>query len=291
METMGKAAPAAEAVSAARQADKRRLVLAVQQAGGAAQWLRQVAPNLADGCPPESSEVDLARETIAFYEGASSREARCVKCPKHGGACEKDGVPLPEGVRPMWIDGRLTARQCGRWPEYIVRRRLIAAGVPRAYASLKLAEYQGGDHPLNLAIEFQQYAAETDRYLVLHGTGSGHTTLAVGALRNLKRKHPRLILNYTSCAHLDRLLKSFYENKGDEPDPLEGFRLADIGVIELGDLKGMPSFMAKALRDAMSERLEQERSTMVTTFSALRELTSTFGFLRSERVQTCQLSL
>lgn len=252
-------------------------------------YLQAVSSNLAPVVPPTVSVEEFARGSNDRDQAQAERRlALCAKCPAHGGACERHIDFAPGGDQPYWDAPKkmLLWKQCDRWPEYRLRRKLGAAGVKDRLIGARFATYEERTRELGDARYIAEQYIEvfnldaTPLNLMLYGpTGTGKSHLAVACMAALfvakKIRGPF----FAYAPDLIEAIRRAEFSEGDEDDDFAAETARDADLLVLDDLSAeqVGVWTRKKFTSLMNERWQSARPTIVTTNASKDELEVAFG--------------
>lgn len=250
-----------------RELDRKRLDQALKQAGGPKRLLESRWPNLARTAPETLSAAAVTQTTSNDLSDAERRLQGCAMCPPDGGQCATDHAGHPKGQQPSFQTGRLIFSSCTRWPEYKIRKRLTAAGVPPRLSGLEIkdASHLVSEESLEELRGFiRAFSAAKAPSLLLVGESSN--LVAVATLRHLAKVNHSITMRYDRAPALNIPLKQYFA-KPEGPGPLGEFDTAKVGVIV--ELKATDSaWLSDHIRERTYTRFIHNKTTIVASVNS-----------------------
>jgi DNA replication protein DnaC len=263
-------------------------------------WELQVAEmriRQCQACPPMGGACD---QRSRHYRAITVRSAFGVMTePSDGNAADlaKAGM-LAQGQTPEWRSG-LGSRECTRWPEYALQRRLAEVGVPPELLPARLSSYKprspAQDRALSLCAEFcRDYPARRDRGagIFLQGsTGQGKSHLAVSVLAELLATDLRLNVAFV---YVPDLLQQAREDLRYQRDGRTLERIGEVPLLVLDDLgvESSSAWTQEQIETVLHHRTSRQLTTVLTTNESIETLEKRYNERSMRRCyQMCETRL
>jgi DNA replication protein DnaC len=176
-------------------------------------------------------------------------------------------------------------KQCDRWNEYRLRRKLAAAGVGERLLSCRFSTYEERTEELaqarSIAEQYvETYAPSSAMNLLLNGptgTGKSHLAIACVAALFVARK-----VTGPLVAYAPDLIESIRRTElldADDDDQLVTEAARDTDLLVLDDLnaEAVSAWTRKKLSSLMNERWQSAKPTIVTTNETTLALEQSYG--------------
>lgn len=212
---------------------------------------------------------------------AEQRLRQCARCPVSGGACVgryNENV----GQEPYW-DEYLRYRQCGKWPEYLLRESLREFGVPERMREKTLDNFDAKTEAQRLAKDvgmayannFMSIRNRDPNGVLFYGThGIGKTHLAAAVTRAaVERKYVRSAMFVSVTALLGAL-----RTQGDEPQRVMA-RASNADLLVLDDLGAQRTtdWVREQLGQILDDRWSNRRPVICTSNHELGKYVDMLG--------------
>lgn len=249
-------------LSESRELDRKQLEDEISRLGGQEQFLASTYPLLARTAPQELSEGSLTRGTRADLIDAERRLHGCAMCPPEGGKCAADREGHEPGLQPSLETGRLVFSVCDRWPEYKIRTRLMAGGVPPRQTGIQVVDLlEVLSEAANEAVIGFNRKLKKGEYASLIATGSMSTELCASTLRAVVIQKSSMSFKFARCPELTRDLKAFFADQSNG-DPLKPLYHFDLLVLTELDANG-PPWLVEAIKELTYSRHLRNKNTIV----------------------------
>lgn len=254
-----------ESIKNNRRLDHKELQTSIIQAGGPQMFLSASYPNLARLAQDGVSEEDLVRYTSVDLKDAERRLVACARCRLGRAACSEDRFGHKRGQVPRWQNGQLVFSGCSHWPEYQLRSRLIAAGVPERYAGCgirQLEEWLNAASKHAVAEFFRDTIRGKGAAIVM--SGSFATKLAVGALRAVAQRREDMSFRFVRARSAAKSLKSYFTDSKVHSNPLNG--CDSVSLLAVCGLRPEVDgdWFTDTVQALISSRYDEEKPTLVT---------------------------
>ncbi len=257
----------------------------VEQAGGVDTWLLSRCPRSRSSLgfdtteDPERLENMVLSETQAFWTGHEARLGECARCPKDGAACVETGDRLPEGLQTRFVvigDGVTEqVRNCDRYRDFRIARRLENAGVDKRLSRVKLQDLSREPEP-NVIRAFDDFIgsgegkrAPSERQLLIEGPLARH--YAVALLRSTTRNFQNASYRSVNVSLLIRQAMNAMTVKEESPI----LELVEIDVLLLDGVEQNSiqpnSYSRQELTWLYERRRDQGLATIITTTVPAKE--------------------
>lgn len=262
----------AQALQGTRRDDQDELTQRVKGSGSAAEWLRSIGLG---GHPADLTVTELVTETQAFWLDAAKRERSCQRCPEYGGECSGELSCWAPGTYLAWSARQPEKRQCQRWPEFTLRDRLRAAGVPfrlqghRAETFRRTPENEQAYLEIGTLVKtcVKHHAIQTGMAWVLlsgdHGTGKTH--LMIAALRTVRRERPQARVWYHGADALAREIQSYLDNRDSQVEPQQKLLDAELLCLDNVNFADWKPWFQKEVENLLRRRWDEGLATIVAT--------------------------